>query len=69
MNSQDELFDNEQSKKEFINGMWVDVKLCTLKAKNFCHQLPASALKKRSSANNIDFTTPYYDELHYGNYE
>ena len=69
MNDQQKAQDSDQSEKEFINGTWVDVKLCTIKAKLRKQNLPVKVIKETLSDCNNSSSTLYYNELHYGNYE
>ncbi len=68
MNDLNKVQDNKLSDKEQINGAWVDVKLCTVKAVVRLKNLAALKKKKSISKNSV-FSMLYYNELHYGNYE
>lgn len=70
MSSQNKLPDDDKSKKEFINGAWVDVKLCTVRAKKRRQQLSAIETKNKSTTPETqDKSAHNYNDLHYGNYE
>lgn len=71
MNDQNEPHDEKSSNTKLINGAWIDVKLYTLKATKRQH--PLSVLDTKKGKKIIkevnEPSIPFYNELHYGNYE
>ncbi len=67
MKSQQKVESIDIPEKESINGAWVDVKLCTVKAKKKQQRLADLKNKKANLKGNA--LSSDYTELHYGNYE